>query len=84
MTKLHDALMIEPGEVDLLARAAQDQSRRWLNRPGRDHARGLILQTLSHELSLFLSTPRPPVYTMAPATESQARELARWLTLLRT
>lgn len=80
MMTVHGRLFVEPGEMELLARAAQEQAQRLLWRQSaRSLSRGLILEQLSTELAQFLADPNPPVYTIAPATNQEVQTLAALL-----
>lgn len=79
MWKLDDGLVVEPGELELLAAACRNEAARLAKKGGGAMARRLILSDLAQALAEYLATETPPLYILVPARPVQARRLALWL-----
>lgn len=77
--KLDGGLVVEPGELELLAVASRDEATRLAKKGRWAMARSLILTNLAQALEGYLATETPPLYILVAARPVQARRLALWL-----
>ncbi|HVB10827.1 MAG TPA: hypothetical protein VNM16_10735, partial [Bacillota bacterium] len=80
MREVRGALLLEPGEIDLLGRAASAVADLAGHFGGGGLPQAVMLAALGRAVQALTAGERPPVFAMlAPTTSTEARRLARYL-----
>lgn len=80
MRQVSGALLLEPGEIELLGQAAAAVAELAGRFGGRELPAALVLAEVGRAVQALAAVENPPLYAMlAPATTAEARRLARAL-----